>query len=184
MSRPWLTPRWTSPAIPPGRVTLRNSERKYAAVAADSDRSTPRPRATILHRHAQHGVVSAVMPAPAAGATPLTERSPSRNGPVPRRQTSTANVATEPTTLPHARTLRLIRSRFIPTMTPAPMPSFPALSSWVHHDSDRQHAPAPHRDIPQEGEALRHHLPALPRARLPPAGPAPAGRTGTRVAPR
>ena len=35
---------------------------------------------------------------------------------------------------------------------------------------------APDRGVPQEGEALRRHLPALPRARLPPAGAAPAGR--------
>ena len=34
----------------------------------------------------------------------------------------------------------------------------------------RPYAQAPDRDIPQEGEALRHHLPALPRARLPRAG--------------
>ena len=26
-SRPWLTPRWTSPTTPPGSVRLRNSDR-------------------------------------------------------------------------------------------------------------------------------------------------------------
>src|SRR5437868_14662725 len=48
------------------------------------------------------------MPAAAASAPPSTERSPSTNGPVPRRQTSTPNVRAAPTTCPHAPTLRLM----------------------------------------------------------------------------
>src|SRR5262249_22157728 len=50
----------------------------------------------------------------------------------------------------------------------------------AHREPHRPHARAPDRDVPQEGEALRHHLPALPGARLPPARTTPPGRTSTR----
>ena len=49
----------------------------------------PRPPATVFHRQAQHTVVSTAMPAAAASARPSTARTPSRNGPVPSRQTRT-----------------------------------------------------------------------------------------------
>ncbi len=48
------------------------------------------------------------MPAAAASARPSTVRTPSRNGPVPRRQTRTANVAAAPARRAHAHAVRLI----------------------------------------------------------------------------
>ena len=75
--------------------------------------STPRPRATIVQRQAQHTVVSIARAQPAASARTSTVRMPSRNGPAPSRQTSTANVAAEPARRPHHHTPRLM---------PAPAP--------------------------------------------------------------
>ena len=45
----------------------------------------------------------------------------------------------------------------------------------VPGEPDRRDARAADRDVPQEGEALRHRLPAVPRTRLSAAGPAPPG---------
>src|SRR3954467_13474647 len=47
------------------------------------------------------------MPAAAASAPPSIVRSPSRNGPVPRRQTRTATTRAEPARRAHTVTLRL-----------------------------------------------------------------------------
>src|SRR5664279_3998765 len=51
------------------------------------------PRATRLHRQAQHTVVSSAIPVAAARDHPSMVRMPSRNGPVPTRHTSTARMA-------------------------------------------------------------------------------------------
>ena len=64
----------------------------------------PRPRATIVHRQAQQTVVSGPMPAAAASDVPSTAPTPSRNGPAPRRQTTTASVAAAATGRAHADT--------------------------------------------------------------------------------
>src|SRR5581483_3588397 len=48
------------------------------------------------------------MPAAAASAPASIVRSPSRKGPVPRRQTKTANTRAEPTRRPQADNFRLI----------------------------------------------------------------------------
>src|ERR1700753_3581224 len=54
------------------------------------------------------------MAAAAASAPPSIVRSPSRNGPVPRRHTKTANTRAEAAKRPHADTFRLIRALLRP----------------------------------------------------------------------
>ncbi len=54
-----------------------------------------------------------------------------------------------------------------------------AADSRSTRDPDRPCARASDRDIPQEGEALRRHFPALPGARLPAASATSPGRTST-----
>ena len=68
----------------------------------------PSPRATIFQRQAQHTVIRRARPAAAASARTSTVRMPSRNGPVPRRQTRTANVTAVPAKRTHAHAVRLI----------------------------------------------------------------------------
>ena len=53
-------------------------------------------------------MVITARPAAAASAPASTVRRPSMNGPVPRRQTTTVNAPTGPTTRPHTHSLRLI----------------------------------------------------------------------------
>jgi len=68
-------------------------------------------------------VVRTAIPAPAASAPPSIVRSPSRNGLVPRRQTTTANTTTEPRSLAHIHAVRLI---LIPITTLEAGRAFPA----------------------------------------------------------
>ena len=63
-----------------------------------------------VHRHAQQIVVTTPMAAAAARAPPSTARTPSRNGPAPRRQTTMASVAAAPTARAHAHIAGVIRS--------------------------------------------------------------------------
>ena len=65
-------------------------------------RSMPSPRATIVQRQAQQMVVTRPMPAAAASAAASTARMPSRNGPAPSRQTTTARIAAAPSVGAHA----------------------------------------------------------------------------------
>src|SRR6516164_9754143 len=64
----------------------------------------PRPRETIVHRHAEQSVVARTTAAAARTAGPSTALRPARKGPVPRRQITTASAATAIAGLAHRRT--------------------------------------------------------------------------------
>src|SRR5256885_16631737 len=83
-------------------------------MAAGSDTATPRPRATRLHRQAQHAVLSPAMPTAAASDQPLIMPMASRNGPAPSRQNSAARIAAPPVARAALHHIRLIGAPFEP----------------------------------------------------------------------
>ena len=92
-SRPWLTPRWTSPSDAARQREVEEQrpvvgrdggrQRQADAEAAGDDRPPPRTA----------NVVTRPMAAATRSARPSTARTPSRNGPVPRRQTTAASTS-------------------------------------------------------------------------------------------